>query len=70
MIGQYDQSKVTVGEQIMSIMYRPALMAPKAQIGDCYFCRYAGFDFDGVADFCDLQVCVRPDRRNPWGDWK
>ena len=73
MIGQYDQSKVTVGEQIMAIMYRRALMAPKAKIEDCYFCRHVGFDFDGVPDGCDLpdgKPCIRHDRRCPWWDWK
>ena len=50
--------------------FPPALMAPKAERFDCFRCRHADHDSDGVAESCDLLAgvpCIRDDRRSPWG---
>jgi hypothetical protein len=62
--------EITTFEQIMRILYNPALMAPKASRWDCLGCRHSDLDSDGVPDGCMAprnECCIRDDRRDPWG---
>lgn len=52
---------------IFGLQIFPALMAPRAERPDCYYCDQVMNDSDGVPEGCRSMVCVRRDRRSPWG---
>lgn len=53
-------------ELIYGVPSVPALMAPATTRWECRGCKYASYDHDGVAEGCDVDKCIRTDRRSPW----
>jgi hypothetical protein len=46
----------------------PTMLLPLPSPTDCYDCRHADRDSDGVPQGCQVEKCIRPDRRGPGGD--